>query len=283
MIVLKKDGFYKYSDDLSDEGLKNDLPRKLELYESYEDQMKFMCSWKDIITVDEDVTCKDLFMILEKMDETLLEIISCLTNSNIVRNLDSWRDPIEDGYVDDCELTSVELYKIFEIENFDVELGYGVSFYPACHGVGKVWDDINVTSGLSEDEKKTCNSYALEYTSWNKLKHLKIKIAEKSKMSKMVWKKCEPRKLFEGITKTDGTPLDDDWGTIDVEVDRDASTPSEDVICSFSLGDFFNAITSELCFFSSQESREKENDVIRDRVDEVEEELRTSSLNSDKV
>jgi len=222
--------------------------------------LRLLGAWRVQIIIDEDVVMRDFFKTLEKMDDGLLTVIEMLTNSNWKPHLGSWRDPIE-KVKDSQPLHAVEVYKYIDINNYSDLDNPEIECYPACHGLGSVWNTEGMEN-VPEDERASCNNYAIEFLQWNELKDLKLQLRPKMQFGEMVWKKGKKRKVISngGNAK---------WNFSDRDLVKE-KTVRRELKYTMSVGEFFDGLASELCFFGSPQSTKKQKDILNERIKDIE-------------
>lgn len=259
MVILKKDGFYDCGQRKGPSGEWEDYEEKIDTAESWD----LLTSWKEPLEIQKDVTCMDFFMLLADMDEALLTVIEMLCNSNIKPYLRKAFDPLPDGWKDDEEskLDRVEIYKNLEVDNgIDLNVFSTEGDWPSAHGVGMPWNDDGSPFSAEEKIKNGMNVWAIEFTPWNELAHLKLTIRPKMWFSYTVWKPGERRKLISNID--DG----EEWNYFDKDIDKEKSFQHE-INYTVSVGEFFDGFCNELCFFSSPADRDAKREDLKSRLD----------------
>lgn len=224
--------------------------------------------------VEENVTLLDLIKIMAKMNVEELHALSQLGDAHIAPYLIDFADhpdpiPDEDTF---GKLTHIEVYKTVEFDNHESgEDVFDFSVSTSAHGKGEIWEDCmkDVRSGKTKlEDVKECNSYAIEFTPWQKMLDLPIRIRPETYYTEMVWKKCKPRKLEFGVV---GSKRKVSMGMME----RDLVERKNDkkVRSTMTLSEFFTGLFNELCFFGAPAERKTQMDVINGRVKDVEKAL----------
>lgn len=266
-VKLTKDGLFgeRYSKRIDDrivEGIRATGKKEGEFF------------WLNIntpINVEGKVTLLDLIRALAKMNVEELHALSLISSAHIAPYLIDFAthpEPVPDAD-DHGKLEAIEVYKTIELDNHSSGNDlYDISVSTSAHGKGEIWNDCmkDVAAGKSKlEDVKECNSYAIEFTPWQKMLDLPIRIRENVYFTEMVWKECKPKKMEIGIL---GSKRKFSMGMRDrdlVERKGDRKVRGE-----MSLGEFFTGLFNELCFFGSPASRKVEDGVLRDRVKDVE-------------
>ena len=260
-VILNKTGFFLNSSK------KNKKTKEWESFSkkiNTKSSIELLTYWKHEIKIGNGVLTGDFFHILEDMDSALLTTIEMLTDSNWKKNLVGWKDPVE---VKD-PLDFVEVYKYVDISNHHDLDNPDFEIYPSCHGIGKPWEGESM-NGVSEEDRKRCNTYAIEFLQWKELRAIPLRIAPKMQFGEIVWKKGKKTKesddglgkLFKKW-KMNIPPRD-----IDKRITREFNY-------TLSVGEFFEGIAGELCFFSTPENRKQQMDVLNERVESVEKDVK---------
>jgi len=226
------------------------------------------------ITVDEGVTLLHLVKAMADMNTDELHALCLLSNANLAPYLIDFCDhpePMEDADKFG-KLTAIEVYKTIEFDNHgsgdDV---FDVTISTCAHGKGEIWEDCmdQVRAGTKKlDEVKECNSYAIEFTPWQKMLDIPIKIRPLIYHTEMVWKPCKPKEWKIGVL---GSKKKHSMGKITREIVERKS--DKKVKGPMSLGEFFTGLFNELAFFGTPNSRKEQHDIINDRVEDVEKQL----------
>lgn len=268
MLILKKDGFWReYSKKNRETGEYEERNEKIDT--SGPDSLELIRCWEEAMMIDEMVTCNDFFRVLADMDEGLVTMIELLTNSNIKPFIRRAFDPLPPDWKDDENLHSVEIYKVMEINNHGLDEllePYLDDDYACAHGVGKPWTHGFENDPMTDEEKiaKGCNTYAIEFTPWNQLGHLQLVFKKKIWFSEVVWKKTGKKRKLISNGPNEG------WNVSDMEPDREKGWQRE-IVWNPRVREFFNGFTNELCFFGSPDEAEKQSDVLKERMEDVEE------------
>jgi hypothetical protein len=264
-VIMKRDGFYGHRSK------KNKETGEWEEHNSLidtrgENSLTFLKFWNKPLTIEEGVLAGDLFRILHQMDPALLTMVELLTDSNWKENLKEAFLPVEEGKKDEAELKFVEVYRLLEITNYtDLENFELSDDYTCTHGIGKVWDGPEMVD-VPEEEKKDCNAWAIEFTPWNELRNVPLRIRPKLTFSEMVWVQGKRRKMISNGG-------DEDWNFSDKDLDREKMRRIE-LDYTMTLGEFMDGLANELCFFGDPDSRREEQAELQGRLDEVKETLK---------
>lgn len=220
------------------------------------------------------VTLLDLIKIMSKMNADELHALSTISDANIAPYLIDFAenpDPIPDDD-DGSKLDAIEVYKIVELSNWD-SCGdvWTLQINTSAHGVGEIWKQAqdDVEAGLiSKKDAEKCNTYAIEFTQWQKMLHLPIRISEFVHYGEVVWKKTKPHKMMVGVI---GRKKKESLGTIDRTIDRDATDGRDKKVkAEMTLAEFFTGLFDELCFFGSPAKRSEQEDILSERIKDVE-------------
>jgi hypothetical protein len=267
MITLKKDGFWReHSKKNRETGEYEEVREKIDT--TGKESLELIRCWEESMEIEEGVTCNDFFKVLADMDEGLLTMVELLTNSNIKPHVRKAFNPLPPDYVDDSELTAVEIYKVMEINNHGLDEilePYLDDDYACAHGIGKPWTHGFENDPMTDEEKiaKGCNTYAIEFTPWNQLAHLPLVFKKKIWFSEVVWRKSgKKRKLISNGP-------DEGWNVSDMEIDREKGFQRE-VLWNPRVREFFNGFTNELCFFGSPDDQEEQSAILKGRMEDVE-------------
>lgn len=223
------------------------------------------------ITVDKDVTLLNLVEAMADMNADELHALCLISNANLAPYLIDFAthpDPIpdEDKF---GKLHAIEVYKTIEFDNHDKgDDVFDVSISTCAHGKGEVWEDCmkDVAAGKTTLEKvKDCNSYAIEFTPWQKMLDLPITIRPLIYYTEMVWKPCKPKEWKIGVL---GSKKKHSMGKINREVVERKS--DKKIKGPMSLGEFFTGLFNELAFFGTPNDRGVQKNIIDDRVKDVE-------------
>lgn len=271
MVKLSKEGLFgeKWSKRLEDyvvEGIRAGGRKKGEF---------FFFNSHTQIKIEGKVTLLDLIKIMADMNADELHALSTISNANLAPYLIDFAsnpDPIPD---DDAygKLTAIEVYKSVELDNHESgdEL-FDLSVSTCAHGIGEIWEDCmkEVREGKKKlDDVKDCNSYAIEFTPWQKMLDLPIQIRPLIYHTEIVWKPCKPRKWEIGIL---GSKRKFNMGRVSRDiVERKAD---KKVRGPMSLSEFFTGLFNELCFFGSPVSRDDQKKVLDSRVKDVEKSIK---------
>jgi hypothetical protein len=244
-VILTKDGFYTEEWDRD----KGDYTReKLPL-----DNHLFFSAWNTTFQIEGPVTLKDFVEILKQMDPLILQFVGFVTGANIEAYLEEDLTPIPDDD-DRSELQFIEVYKYYESDNYNID-HWTMESHVSAHGIGGPWADAY--PGDETPVEKRGNQYAIEFTPWNKMMHLPIKLKETVNFTTTTYKKREkPRKT--GFFDKQGKMHGEGW-TSDVE---HVGWDNKEVVVTYTLGEFFDGLLDELCFFWTPDVRsEKEQDL----------------------
>lgn len=247
-VVLMRDGFY---------GERYDESKKEIASEKIKDTKELIiANWESDFEIRGLVTFQNFVEFLESMRADDLTLLSIMTNSNIDRFVDDFRKNRE-SIVEDDSLTHIEIYRSLELSNYEMKKDeFNITDYTSATGIGKAWGDV-----------PECNSYALEWTPWQKLLHLPLVLRKHVSFSEELWVKTSKKTKF---ANTDYT--------VDSKIDQ---IVRKKVVAKYSLREFMLGIFNELCFFKSPEHRDSENEQMKSMADEVEEELK--NLEADKT
>jgi len=234
------------------------------------------------LKVEGDVTLLDLIKILAKMNVEELHALSQLANANLAPYLiDFANNPTPIPDTDKFgKLTHIEVYKTVEFDNHESgDNLYDFTVSTSAHGIGEVWEDVmkEVTSGTTKlEDAKACNSYAIEFTPWQQMLDIPIRIRPETYYTEMIWKKCKPRALEFGII---GSKRKVKMGMME----RDLVERKNDkkVRSTMTLAEFFTGLFNELCYFGAPTSRDSQMNVIKGRMNNVEK-LRTKGKKKKK-
>ncbi|HLG26564.1 MAG TPA: hypothetical protein VI423_02140 [Paenisporosarcina sp.] len=231
-VTLKKDGFYYLKSKVEDKNI--------------------LHYWTDGFDIEKDVYLKDLFLLLQRMDPSTIDIIQKLTNSNISGFLKAW-DPDNKAA---SNLKYIEVYRIIDVDNYlDVD-NPDVTITMSAHGIGDAWKETLE----SEGEKQNCDSYAIEFSDWNELSHLELRLRPAAFFTEKKWTKTGEKKPY----------CFDENGDSMFESDMElVSSEHRELQTEYTLGEFLNGLFSELCFFMAPEERDEQLEIIRKRVDSI--------------
>lgn len=230
------------------------------------------------LTIEGKVTLLDLIKIMAKMNSDELHALSTISDANLAPYLIDFcenPDPIPD--TDDFgKLTAIQVYKILELSNWDsCDDVFDMQLHASAHGIGEIWSDSmkEVNEGRAKlEDVKDCNCYAIEFTPWQKMLDVPITIKEFVNYGEVIWKRTKPREFKIGVM---GSKKKHSFGKIDREiVNRDEMRKGQKKIrTQVSLQEFFNGLFNELCFFGSPAKRKDEDDILRDRMKDVEKQI----------
>lgn len=199
------------------------------------DELDILNAWNCQFLL-EDITFGDVLDYLRSLNNYSLEVISKLVNANISAYLCDVVNP--DGI--ETEIESIEVKKYFEISDY--------------YGPLDIQTEI-CACGLGNNE-----TYGLEFTSWDKLKHIPVKLGNPCNMVTYHWEKCEPR----GVCKNSKT------GEFLFETDRElVTTVKSEVNVTYTVGEFLIGLFNDLCFFGTPEEAQDQFDTIVSRIDEI--------------
>lgn len=203
-VILKKDGFYSG---------KEKLPWDFDI----------LNYWNKPIEMVEDITLEDLANFISQ-DDTCVLLLELLTNSSIT--------PFLEEIKTDCEpsdtLSCIEISKFWEYRSYKKGTP---EFYEALDCVG-VYKEPRTSSNFPEHTDYVC---ALDFTPWNMLKHLPIRLSNEGEIISHNPYKKEKVKVY------------------------------------FTVRDFFQALFDELCFHGDPEYRDGRIEDMKNRIKEVEE------------
>lgn len=227
--------------------------------------------------VDSDVTLLDLVkVLLVLLANDRITDVEKLANSHIVPYLDDYlQHPMPVADDDGQPLEAIEVYRCLELSNYESgEDVYDVNSYTCAHGVGAIHPDVleSVKLGkMTAEEAKNCNTYAIEFTPWQKMLHLPIRIRELTYFSESVWKKCPPKEMSFGVLgskrkvkfgKTEREPVDMKKG-----MDRK-------IRWQMNLREFLVGLFNELSFFGSPARRDDKSNELTVTMNDVEKRLK---------
>lgn len=273
-VKLTKDGFLgEYFDKkLDDEVLEGIHARGLK------PGVFFKMNALSPIYIEGNVTLLDLINAMADMKSADLEAMSELANANIAPYLIDFAknpDPIPDN--DDGQpLEAIEVYRCFELSNYESCTDvFDANTYCSAHGIGSVHSDVKkmVKDGtMTEEQAKNCNTYAIEFTPWQKMLHLPIRMRELVYYSESVWKKCKPKKREIGVL---GSKKKFSFGFSDREIVKGKAMVSDKKLTwQMTLQDFLSGLFNELSFFGTPSRRDEEMGVISGRMKDVEKQLK---------
>jgi hypothetical protein len=236
-VILKKDGFYSKTWDYNEKKKKGKyLIDKLST--SY---FTFFEAWNSSLKIEEVVTLKDVAVILKNMDNEVLTVVENLCCSNLKDYLAKDLTPKKDPDTH-AKLKCIEIYKIFEKDNYDDINKWELTHHTSAHGLGSNW------------KEGKGNAYAIAYTDWSYLLNLPIKLNTTGTLCTTTWKKVKKHKILNGLSVSDR---------------KHVSYKQEDVETYFTVGEFFTGLLNELCFFSSPLVRERNVEELKKRLKEV--------------
>ena len=229
------------------------------------------------ISIEGTVTLLDLIKTMSKMNADELHALSTIANANIANYLIDFVDHPDKIDDDDRfgKLKFIEVYKNLEFSNYESAGDvFDMSIYSHCHGIGEIWEETqkDVAEGrCTPEDAARCNAYAIEFTSWQKMLDLPIKIRKEICYCESIWKKCKPKKLEFGRT---GSKKKFSLGTTDREHVKFDS--SKKINCTMTMSEFFTGLFDELCFFETPKKRNKNHNDLMGRVKDVEKSLKKS-------
>lgn len=221
----------------------------------------FFAAWNGPLTIEGDVTLSDLVKILKSMDPLVLQFVGVVCGANLDAYLDQDLTPVPDDD-DGSKLTHIEVYKYYETSNFDGET-WDMTEAVSAHGIGAPWQDAYEGQYKDTPVEERGNSYAIEFTPWNKLMHLPIRLLNPSTLSTTTYKKLDKPKNT-GFFDKEGNLKGKGW-TRDTEF---VGCEIKKVEVNYTLGDFFNGLFNELCFFSTPSRRQEKEYELKERVED---------------
>lgn len=195
----------------------------------------FLKHWRDELEIEEGVTLADLVKILRQDEDGTLVAIELLTNSQIRSFFDEIEKDGDESSV--ADLKSIEVYKslIAFVHDHRIRRGvkekqWSVRFETNCCGRFKEPQPIKGCPGEFD-------LYAgISGCSWADLKNLPLVLNYKCLLRQNDLDALEKYKLEEP------------W---------------------FSVGEFFNALTDELCFFGDPENRDAEETRLKEIISTI--------------
>lgn len=252
-IILKKSGFW--SREWSKSSGKYDL-----LLVSMQQPKNVCMAWNVPITIQGQVRLKDLLGVLAKAGSATIDTIGRLTGANLAAYLKEPLVPVRDPdrY---SRLKFVEVFRYYELDNYDTIDGWELSGSVSAHGVGKPWDDDSCKDVPVED--RGC-SYAIEFTPWKYLLNLPLRLQNPVYLGTTTWRKTEKRKVgfVKKNGKQSGKPL--------FETDRKlVKMERREIAVSYTLGEFLYGLFDELCFFHTPQRCEEESALLKKKLDDA--------------
>lgn len=256
-IILTKDGLWTDEwvfDKVKDEG--DYVRTKLIL-----DNHLFFAAWNGPLTIEGEVTLTDLVKLLKSMHPLVLQFIGVVCGANLEVYLNQDLTPVPDDD-DGSKLKYIEVYKFYETCNYDGKT-WEMSESVSAHGIGAPWEEAFEGQYKDTPVEDRGRAYALEFTHWSKLMNLPIRLLNPSSLSTTTYKKLDkPKKT--GFFDKDGNIRGEGW-TRDTEY---VGTETKEMEVTYTLGDFFNGLFNELCFFWTPDKREEKEAEIKDRVED---------------
>ena len=195
----------------------------------------------DHCILDDDVTLRDIFLLLEKHEDVFEMIIGNWMKEIIHEGL--YKEPKEN---EEQEIEYLELY--WCLENWDLKdlkEFNGLSF-PSFHGVGFEQKEDKYIDDVKEDGMLECKAgdrinWAIEFNPANEMIDLPVKLSEK-------------------VTLTEN---------LEKEVDGRNWTSKEFLNPHYTLGHILHGIIWELSFCGSPEDRDEKKEDLNQRVDDI--------------
>lgn len=260
-VILKRDGFYKVKSVKNNETDEWEQVEKL-VDTKGESSPSFFALWNKPLTIADGVLTGDLFRILHQMDPAALTMVELLTDSNWKDSLKEAFDPVEK--VDKDPLFFVEVYKHMEVGNLhDLRKFELDSEYTCAHGIGKPWEGEGMAD-VPVEERGTV--YAIEFTPWNELRNVPLRIKEKMYFGYTVYEQGERRKMVSNGG-------DEDWNFFDKDRNKEKSKDME-LGYTMTLGEFLGGLANEICFFGGPDDRKEEKQKLTGIMESVEESLK---------
>lgn len=237
--------------------------------------------WRNMNTpfaIEGTVTLRDLIDVMMDMNAEDLRALSTIADANLAPYLVEYsKNPgsIPDDDDDGSRLKYIEVYKCMEFSNWEsCDDLFSMEYYTSAHGIGEIWKEAkeDLKAGkIKEADAQHCDCYAIEFTPWQKMLDLPIRMKDHFYITETVWKKNKNKKKKNWLKDTSGKPSSI-FRTLDRElVNRsNRADKGRKVRTEMTLQEFFKGLFNELCFFGSPERRDAESGVLKERIDDVE-------------
>lgn len=221
-----------------------------------------LMAWNDGLEIQGTVRLRDVVKyLMQPLNHTMTRMISRLTGANLSEYFAALKkDDLEnvskkEHKVDDAKLVAIEVYKYFELSNADDVKRWDFD-----------WKGLSA-HGISAPDKEGNHVWAIEFTPWEELMHLPLRLRTEASIEKITYAKQAPRRV--GFVKKGSKTISPGTGWIqDKRIVKRESFPVE---VSYTLGEFFTGLFDELCFFWTPVKRQEEQEELLRRSNEVDE------------
>lgn len=220
---------------------------------------RLMTCWNESLEIDKGVRLGDLLDLLIHLPQPSYDLLCQMTRRSIARFIayDLSSLPTADSEQD---LSFIEMYKYVETSDHDEKLPHPT--IQVCTGIHGVYKTPQKRE-FDEGEDATC---AIEFTPWNQLVDVPLRVRKEVSMSSTTWKTVPEHNVFANsdLLKSH-RDIDEmeEWTCLD----QDGPT----------LGEFVCALVDELCFFASPEDRDGSKEELMDLKAEVERKTRDAT------
>jgi hypothetical protein len=251
-VILKKDGLWTSE---WDRDTKKHVVERLNT-----DTHLFFQAWNVPLEIKGTVRLKDLLAYLKTLEPLVLDIIAKMTGANLEEymkeDLVPERDPDRKS-----KLKYIEVYKYYELTNYDIETWDFTDHAVSAHGIGSPWEDGCEDVPL----EKRGNSYAIEFTPWKYLLNLPLRLKLTTQITKTIYVRQKPKKM--GFKRKGSKKFERGLSWVS---DRKISKwEHQDVSVTYTLAEFFDGLLDELCFFWTPAKRDKEMNTLNERVESI--------------
>jgi hypothetical protein len=254
-IILKKDGLWVSEWD--GDKKKHVVSRLLT------DNQLFFCAWNRPLEIKGTVRLKDLIAYLQTLEPLMLDIIGRIVGANfddyLKQDLTPARDPDRKS-----KLKCIEIFKYYELSNqHDIDNWDFQDCAVSAHGIGAPWEEGCEDVPL----EKRGNSYAIEFTAWKYLMNLPLRLKESTQITTATWKRQKPKRM--GFKRKGSKKFERGLSWVS---DKTVDNYKQQVVkVSYTLGEFFQGLFDELCFFEAPDVRDAREKEIIGRYEKVKE------------